>query len=84
MLAWLLWKELKLLSVNGGRFDNNQLLFADDPALVADSEEKLCRLVSAFGRACERGKLWVNVGNSNVTRYSRCRNGGRTYVRLNG
>ena len=26
----------------------NQLLFADDTALVADSEEKLCRLVSEF------------------------------------
>ena len=28
----------------------NQLLFADDTALVADSEEKLCRLVKEFGR----------------------------------
>ena len=26
----------------------NQLLFADDTALVADSEEKLCRLVIEF------------------------------------
>ena len=33
---------LKLLSVNGGRFEINQLLFADDKTLVADSEEKLC------------------------------------------
>ena len=47
-------KGLELLSTNGGRFEINQLLFADDTALVADSEEKLCRLVSAFGRACER------------------------------
>ena len=29
-----------------GRFEINQLLFADDTALVADSEEKLCRFVS--------------------------------------
>ena len=36
------------------------LLFADDTALVADSEEKLCRLVSEFGIACERRKLRVN------------------------
>ena len=35
----------------------NQLLFADDSALVADSEEKLFRLVSEFGRACERRKF---------------------------
>ena len=39
----------------------NQLLFADDTALVADSEEKLCGLVSEFGRVCERRKLRVNV-----------------------
>ena len=36
----VLGKGLELLSANGGR-----LLFADDTALVADSEEKLCRLV---------------------------------------
>ena len=42
------------------RFEINQLLFADDTALVADSEEKLCRLVSEFGRVCERRKLRVN------------------------
>ena len=42
----VLGKRLELLSANGGRFEINQLLFADDAALVADSEEKLCRLVS--------------------------------------
>ena len=42
------------MSANGGRFEINQLLFADDTALVADSEEKFCRLVSEFGRVCER------------------------------
>ena len=31
-----------------GRFEINQLLFADDTALVADSEEKLCRVLSEF------------------------------------
>ena len=50
----VLGKGLELLSANGGRFAINQLLFADDTALVADSEEKLCRLVSEFGRVCER------------------------------
>ena len=53
----VLGKGLELLSANGGRFEINQLLFADDTALVADSEEKLCRLMSEFGRVCERGKL---------------------------
>ena len=45
----VLGKELELLSANGGRFEINQLFFADDTAFVADSE-KLCRLVSEFGR----------------------------------
>ena len=33
----VLGKGLELLSANGGRFEINQLLFADDTALVADS-----------------------------------------------
>ena len=48
----VLVKWLGLLSANGGRFEINQLLFADDTALVADSE-KLSRLVIEFGRVCE-------------------------------
>ena len=34
----------------------NQLLFADDTALVSDSE-KLRKFVNEFGRICERRKL---------------------------
>ena len=56
----MLGKGLELLSANGGRFEINQLLFADDTALVAASEEKLGRLVSEFDRVCERRKLRVN------------------------
>ena len=51
---------------------------------MADSEEKLCRLVNEFGRVCERGKLRVNVGKSKVMRCSRYGNGGRMHVILNG
>ena len=47
---------MELLSVDGGRFEINQMLFADT-ALVAFPEEKLCRLVSEFGRVYERRKL---------------------------
>ena len=36
--------------MNCGRFEISQLLFADDIALMADSEEKLCRVLSEFGR----------------------------------
>ena len=57
----VLGKGLELLSANGGRFVINQLLFVNDTALVADSEKKLCRLVSEFGRACERRRFRVNV-----------------------
>ena len=67
----VLGKGLELLNANGGRSEINQLLFADDTALVADSENKLCRLVSEFGRVCERRKLRVNVGKSKVMRCSR-------------
>ena len=51
---------------------------------MADLEEKLCRLVSEFGRICERIKLNVNVGNGKVMRCSRYGNGGRMQVTLNG
>ena len=47
--AWVFEKRLKLLSVNGGSFEINKLLLADDTALVADSDEKLCRLLGEFG-----------------------------------
>ena len=80
----VLGKGLELLSVNGGRFETHQLLFADERALVADSEEKLCRLVSKFGRECERRKLRVNEGKSKVMRCLRYGNGGRMHVILNG
>ena len=71
----VLGKGFGLLSANGGRFEINMLLLADDTALVADSEEKLCRLVSEFGRVCKRRKLRVNVGKSKVIRCSRYGNG---------
>ena len=48
-------------------------IIADDTALVADSEEKLCRLVSEFGRVCERRKLRVDVCKRKVMRCSRGR-----------
>ena len=50
----VLAKGLELLSANGGRFEINQLLFADDTTLVADSEEKLCRLVSELKKVASK------------------------------
>ena len=79
----VLGKGLKLLGVNCGRFEINQFLFADDTVQVADLE-KLCRLVSEFGKVCERRKFRVNVGKSKDMRCSRYGNGDRMHVILNG
>ena len=76
-------KWLELMSANFDRFEINQLLFADDTALVAYSE-KLCRLDSEFGRVYERRKLRVNVSKSKVMRCSRYGNMDRMHVILNG
>ena len=51
---------------------------------MADSEEKLCRLVSEFGRVYERRKLRVNVSKSKAMRCSRYGNEYRMHVMLNG
>ena len=80
----MLGKGLELLSANGRRFEISQLLFVDATALVADSEEKLCRLVSEFSRVCERRKLRVNVRKSKVMRCSRYEYEGLLLVILNG
>ena len=44
----------------------------------------MCRLVSEFGRVCERRNLRVYVGKGKVMRCSRYGNGGRMHVILNG
>ena len=52
----VLGKGLELLSGNGHRFEINQLHFADNAAkiaLVANSDQKLGRLVSEFGMVYE-------------------------------
>ena len=50
---------------------------------MADSDEKLCRLASEFGRVCKRRKLRVNVGKSKVLRCSRYGDGDQMHVILN-
>ena len=60
--ASVMGRGLELLGTNGQSWQLSQLLFADDTALVTDSEAKLCRLVVEFGRVCDRRKLRVNVG----------------------
>ena len=75
------------LSLTGERGQNwvvNQVLFADDTALVADTEEALQQLVTEFGRVCERRKLKVNVGKSKVMRCTRRDVVGELRVNLGG
>ncbi|MCP4269458.1 MAG: hypothetical protein GY777_28465 [Candidatus Brocadiaceae bacterium] len=71
MNARVLGRGAELVGVNGENWELRQLLFADDTVLVADSEEKLRRLVTEFGRVCDRRKLRVNVGKSKVMKVVR-------------
>ena len=57
----VLGKGQELPSVNSSRFEISQLLLADNTALVVDSEEKLCSLVTEFGKVCENRKLIVKM-----------------------
>ena len=82
--ARVLGRGLKLVDGNENEWELNQLLFADDTVVVADSERKLCQLVTEFGRVCERRKLRVNVGKSKVMRCTRSEDGARLNVMLNG
>ena len=47
----------KMMDADGRVWELCQILFADDTALVADSEEKLQKLVEEFGRVSKRRKL---------------------------
>ncbi len=56
----MLSRGLNLVSANGREWNLYQLLFADDTALVAASEERLRELVGKFGRVWKRRELRVN------------------------
>ena len=82
--ARMLGRGLKLVDGNDNGWELNQLLFADDTEVVADSERKLCLLVTEFERVCERRKLQVNVCKSKVMRCTRNEDGARLNITLNG
>ena len=54
--ARVLGKGLELPSVNGGRFEINQLLFADDTALLT-LQRSICVDWSVSGRAMRKKKV---------------------------
>ena len=58
------WERARITEGECWKVEINQLLFADDSALVADEEEMLCRQESEFGRVFKRRKLKVNVCRS--------------------
>ncbi len=60
------------------------MLFADDTALVADSEGRLRQLVDEFGSVCKKRKLRVNESTSKVMKYTRLADGRRMNVALIG
>ena len=82
--ARVLGRGLELIEGNDHAWQLNQLLFADDTVVVADSEEKLCQLVTEFGRVCKGRKLRVNVGKSKVMRCTKREDGNRLNVSLDG
>ena len=82
--ARVLQRGVRLISDAGMEWEVNQLLFADDTALVADSEVKLQRLVEEFGRVCKNRRLKVNIDKSKVLRCSKEGEIGNMDVRLNG
>ena len=82
--ARVVGRGLELVKENGKKWEVSQLLFADDTALVAGSEEGLRELVTEFGRVCDRRKLKVNVGKSKVMRCTRGEDGRELKVSLKG
>ena len=82
--ARVLGRGLKLVDGNDNEWELNQLLFADNTVVVADSERKLCQLVTEFGRVCERWKSRLNVGKSKVMRCTRNEDDARLNAMLNG
>ena len=78
--ARMLDRGLSLINVDGREWHLNQLLFADDTALVADSEEILRQLAEEFGRVCKRRKVRVNESKSKVMKCTRMVGGRRMNV----
>ena len=51
----VLGRGVKLVDGNDSEWELNQLLFTEDNVVVADSERKLCQLVTEFGGYVREG-----------------------------
>ncbi len=58
--ARMLGRGLILVYADGREWNLNQLLFADDTALVADLKGKLRQLVEESGRVCKKEEIESN------------------------
>ena len=75
---------IKLLAAFNSIFSKvSNFILKFQKAPVTNSEKKLSRLVSEFGRICERRKCRVNVGKSKVMMSSRYGNGDKMHAILN-
>ena len=63
--ARALGRGLELLRANGGRFEINRLLFADDTALVADSEKNKLIVVIFWVASVNRWRFSMGCGTQN-------------------
>ena len=52
-------EDMKGVSIGG--MSNNNLSFADDTAVIADSEEKLQLLMSTLNDACDKHGMEINT-----------------------
>jgi hypothetical protein len=77
-------RGVALVSDNDREWQLNQILYADDTALVTDEESKLQSLVTEFRKVCERRKLSVNVAKSKVMRVTRRENADNLNITVNG
>jgi hypothetical protein len=59
------------MSDSSDEWQLNQIVYADDAALVVDEKYGLHRQVSEFGRVCERRKVSVNVAKGKVMMVTR-------------
>jgi hypothetical protein len=82
--AGVMERVVALMSDSGGEWKVKQILYADDRALIEDTEFKLQKLVSEFGRVSERSKLSVNVEKNKVMRVTRRENVDDIGITLDG
>ncbi len=81
--ARVLGGNLTMVDADGHEWNVNQLLSANNTALVADSQEKLKQCVE-FVRVCARRKLIINKNKNIVMKCTSVMDGRKFNIVLNG